>query len=358
LVQLLLDELPGAVAGAERVVTTLRSVGAADLLPAPLLILARCEIRRGEFMRARAAAYEAASLIASIGGATSELGGVFEPDCMAVLCLIEAVTGDADQCRRHAKSCLVAGAGRRPDFMTGHGLRALGLLALGSGDALRAIEQLQHLDTLAEDFGIRETPTLSWLADLAEAYLLAGQRENATTTIGRMASHAATVETPTAKALLLRLNALAASDADRLIEAAQQLQQSGMPFESARALLSAGRLLRRRKHIGTARQHLQSARNTFEAIGAGLWREHTEAELRACGVAIATTASPLAALTPQELQVAQLAATGDSNAQIAATLFLSRKTIEFHLSNVFRKIGVTRRAQLASAVPGLLAAVS
>jgi len=160
------------------------------------------------------------------------------------------------------------------------------------------------------------------------------------------------VGTPASRGLHLRAHALgqAEPDPEALEESASLLRL--VPFESARSRLSAGQVYRRRKQLGAARRQLTGAFDAFDALGATPWRERAAAELRACGAAVHEQPAAAADLTPQELQVARLAADGESNAQIAMTLFLSKKTVEFHLGKAFRKLGVTRRAQLAK-VQGL-----
>lgn len=350
----LLDDLNVAAQGLEFVISAMRRFGVIDLLPTPLLLQSRLELRRGDWARSRIAAHEAYSLVSSLGGSASETGSVLEADCAAAMAVLEAATGDAEACMRHARICLAFGTAHGTDFMIGHGRRAFGLLALGAGDYEAAAMQFQELDDMASAYGLSDTPILPWLADLAEAELATDDRAAATVTIERMAEHAATVGTPASEGLLLRCRALASAEPDpeALEESAGLLRRAGVPFESARSRLSAGQVHRRRKQLGHARQQLISAFDAFDALGAAPWRERTGAELRASGATVPDQAPVAADLTPQELQVVRLAADGESNAQIAMTLFLSKKTVEFHLGKAFRKLGVNRRSQLAK-IPGL-----
>lgn len=350
----LLDDLAAAAHGLEFVIAAMRRFGVIDLLPTPLLLQSRLELRRGDWARSRIAAHEAHSLVSSLGGSASEAGSVLEPDCVAAMAVLEAVTGDAEACKRHARMCLAFGTAHGIDFMIGHGRRAFGLLALGTGDFEAAAMQFQELDDVASAYGLVDTPMLPWLADLAEAQLATDNRAGASTTIRRMAEHAATVGTPASQGLLLRCTALAGEEPDpeALEESAGLLRRAGVPFESARSRLHAGQVHRRRRGLAQARQQLISAFDAFDALGAVPWRERTGAELRASGAAVPDQAPIAADLTPQELQVVRLAADGESNAQIAMTLFLSKKTVEFHLGKAFRKLGVNRRSQLAK-IPGL-----
>ena len=242
------------------------------------------------------------------------------------------------------------------DFMIGHGRRAFGLLALGTGDFEAAAMQLRELDDMASAYGLADTPMLPWLADLAEAELAMEDRAAAATTVERVAEHAATVGTPAVRGLHLRARTLASDEPDP-----EALEESAgcCAARACRSRARAAGCMRARCTGGAsssaqARRQLISAFDAFDALGAAPWRERTGAELRASGAAVPDQPAAAADLTPQELQVVRLAADGESNAQIAMTLFLSKKTVEFHLGKAFRKLGVNRRSQLAK-IPGLRA---
>jgi DNA-binding NarL/FixJ family response regulator len=126
---------------------------------------------------------------------------------------------------------------------------------------------------------------------------------------------------------------------------------SDMPFEHARTQLMVGHYLRRHSQPAKARSQLTAALAIFDRLGAPDWANRTRSELQATGVRIPQpVVAGLAALTPQELQVALAVARGHSNREVASSLFLSTKTIEFHLSNVFHKLGINRRTRLATLV--------
>ncbi|MFE0130703.1 LuxR C-terminal-related transcriptional regulator [Streptomyces sp. NPDC059037] len=120
------------------------------------------------------------------------------------------------------------------------------------------------------------------------------------------------------------------------------------PFERALTQLDFAEWLRRRRRAAEARPLLAAALEVFERLDARPWIERTTAELRAAGVSVAALAAPqtAAGLTPQELQIAQLAAEGLTNRDIGARLYLSPRTIGFHLHKIFPKLGITGRAQL------------
>ena len=113
--------------------------------------------------------------------------------------------------------------------------------------------------------------------------------------------------------------------------------------------MALGEVLRRSRRRREAREHLRSAFGAFERLDAGGWTERARGELRATGeTARRRDPSTLAELTPQELQIARLVATGARNRQIASQLFLSTRTIDYHLRRIFLKLGISSRSELAS----------
>jgi DNA-binding CsgD family transcriptional regulator len=132
-------------------------------------------------------------------------------------------------------------------------------------------------------------------------------------------------------------------------EAALALHASlPMPFERARTLLVLGERLRRARQRAEARAPLQEALDAFERLGARPWAERARTELRATGQPSGRRSEAAAEqLTPHELQIALLVAQGMTNREAAAALFLSPKTIEYHLGQIYRKLDVRGRAQLA-----------
>jgi DNA-binding CsgD family transcriptional regulator len=124
-------------------------------------------------------------------------------------------------------------------------------------------------------------------------------------------------------------------------------QHEGHPFDLARTELVYGEALRRARRRGEARAHLRNAQEIFRRLGATPWADRAGAELRATGeTARKRDPSTLSQLTPQELQIVQLVGEGGTNREIGAQLFLSRRTIDYHLRNVFAKLGVSSRAEL------------
>jgi DNA-binding CsgD family transcriptional regulator len=126
------------------------------------------------------------------------------------------------------------------------------------------------------------------------------------------------------------------------------------PFELARVRLAYGERLRRLRRTRDARIHLEAARDGFDRLGALLWSQRAATELQATGSSRrAGVAGGTASLTPQELEVAQLAASGLTNREIATRLFLSPRTVSAHLYRAFPKLGITTRATLRDALNGM-----
>jgi DNA-binding CsgD family transcriptional regulator len=135
---------------------------------------------------------------------------------------------------------------------------------------------------------------------------------------------------------------------ERFQEALDHHRQARRPFERARAELAYSELLRRARRRVDARSHLEAALDTFERLGAAPWAERARQELRASGQTTRRRdPSTFWQLTPQELQVARFVAQGLPTREVAAQLFLSPRTVEFHLRNVFSKLGISSRTQLA-----------
>jgi len=187
-----------------------------------------------------------------------------------------------------------------------------------------------------------------------EAAARAGQRELAELALQRLDDRASATGTPLALGLLARSRALLAPLAEARQEyesALELLGRTRATSQLARAHLLYGELLRRQRQRGEAREQLRTAHDMFDAMGFHAFAERAGAELRATGErARKREAGFPEDLTPQEAQIAALVSRGDGNRDIAAQLFLSPSTVEYHLRKVFRKLGVTSRTQLARRV--------
>jgi DNA-binding CsgD family transcriptional regulator len=155
---------------------------------------------------------------------------------------------------------------------------------------------------------------------------------------------------PVAQAAAARCRGMVDDDFEPAFTAALALDdQRPMPFERARTLLAFGRRLHRARRRAEARDRLIQARSGFEQLRAAAWAAHAEAELHAAGARRRREPDD-SALTAQELRVAAAVQRGASNRDIAADLFLSPKTVEFHLRQIYRKLDVHSRTQLIVAL--------
>lgn len=227
----------------------------------------------------------------------------------------------------------------------------MGGSTLSRADA--AVEQLSWVARATDAAGMEEPTLIPWAPDLVEAFLRADRRDDArqaVTVLGRRADAAGTTIAAAAHA---RCRGLVDDDFDVTFVLALQLDDKRpMPFERARTLLAYGRRLHRGKRRAEARERLREALATFERLGATPWAAQAAAELRAAGGRHPTGSrgAIARALTTQEHRVAAAVVAGASNREAAAELFLSQKTIEFHLGQIYRKLGVRSRTQLAAAL--------
>ncbi|NED95767.1 helix-turn-helix transcriptional regulator [Phytoactinopolyspora alkaliphila] len=318
-----------------------RAQGAIGLLPRALMYLARAELIRGRLRAARSAADEGLRI------AQDTDQPHFAGHLSGLLACVAAIVGDGELTRPLAGEILDEGLTERGVEC----LYALNILDLGSGRHESVLERLDRLGVgPAREVAMGHFASLP---DYVEAAARAGAPELAAEASATYGEWAEATERPWAMAVALRCRAILADgdDARELYEAAAELHaRDGQPFERARTELLFGSWLRRRLFRNDARPHLRVAHEIFDQLGAAEWLRRTAAELRAAGEASETPErgpDVLDRLTPQELQVARLAADGLSNRDIAAQLFLSPRTVGYHLYKAYPKLGVTSRHELA-----------
>ncbi|WP_068920952.1 helix-turn-helix transcriptional regulator [Planobispora rosea] len=336
--------LLGDYAAAHRRAVTLeresRRQGAIGVLPRALMLLARTQLWRGAHRDAQVSATEGMR-IAQDTGQSHQV--VF---LRGVLAHLAAIEGDQERCRQLTAEMTAHGAA--PAHSRAKAITAL--LDLGLGRHEVALEVLSA--TVA---GPNKLGTVHSLPDLVEAAVRAGRPELGRDAARHYADWAEHSGQPWARAIAARCAALLDGDGQAW-DRALRLDESP-PFERARTELLHGEWLRRQHRRIDARGRLRSALETFERLGAKPWSGRAATELRATGETLTTRgddADPFARLTPQELQVVRLAAAGLSNRDIGAQLFLSPRTVGYHLYNAYPKLGVTSRGEL----PSLLATVS
>jgi DNA-binding CsgD family transcriptional regulator len=215
-------------------------------------------------------------------------------------------------------------------------------------------QALEHLDRVAralEAEEVGEPSLMGGAPERIEALSKSGQVVESRAALELFEGRAATTGSAWAQGAAARCRGLLAEPKafeHHFNEALRWHAGSPVVFETARTQLSYGECLRRSKRRTEARQHLRSALETFERLGARPWAYRARAELAATGETARRRNDPSASqqLTAQELRVALAVAEGASNREAAASLFLSAKTIEFHLSSVYRKLGIRSRAEL------------
>jgi DNA-binding CsgD family transcriptional regulator/tetratricopeptide (TPR) repeat protein len=326
-----------------RAVARARQDGAVGLLPQALEYLAPLELVAGRLDAATATATEGLRLARDTGNDTSACRN------LATLAHLAALRGDEDACRGFAAEALDRAAARGlglPATLAGH---ALALLELGLNRPAEALVRLQGLLGAGPGAGSPFFAVYT-VPDLVEAAVRAGQAGAATAPLAAFEQLATLAGTPEVLAQLARCRGLLAPDeaAPAHFEEALALHDGlGRPFDLARTELAYGEALRRARRRGEARTHLRGALEIFQRLGAAPWAERAGAELRATGES-ARRRDPgaFSQLTPQELQIIRLVGEGGTNREIGAQLFLSRRTIDYHLRNVFVKLGVSSRAEL------------
>jgi DNA-binding CsgD family transcriptional regulator len=309
--------------------------------------LARFEFWQGRWASALAMVHEAIRLADDTGWISER------PSSLAALARIEAVTGHPEEARAHAMEAIAASEAMAAGTYRAFAQIALGVLEFTAGNAAGAISHLEKVSAFSDEFGFSDSPLMWWSGDLLECYVLEGMEDAARGEFGRLEKAAANPAMPTTAAVAARSRALLepASFENHMTEALRLHSISDMPFERARTELMIGQHLRRHKQPTKARSLLTSALALFDRLGAPDWANRARSELQATGIRMPQpTPGGLTTLTPQELQVALAVARGHSNREVAGLLFLSTKTVEFHLRNVFQKLGINRRTRLATIV--------
>jgi DNA-binding CsgD family transcriptional regulator len=326
-----------------RAVARARRDGAVGLLPQALEYQAPVELAAGRLGAAGASASEGLRLARDTGNDTSACRH------LATLAHLAAIRGDEDACRGHAAEALDRAAARGlglPATLAGY---ALGLLDLGLGRPAEALARLQRLLAAGPGAGSPFFAVYT-VPDLVEAAVRGGRPEAAAAPLAAFEQLATMAGTPEPLAQLARCRGLLGPDeqgAAHFEEALALHVGQARPFDLARTELAYGEALRRARRRAEARTHLRAAVDAFGRLGAAPWAERAGNELRATGErARRRDPSTLGQLTPQELQIVRLVGEGATNREIGAQLFLSRRTIDYHLRNVFVKLGVSSRAEL------------
>ncbi|MFZ4140894.1 LuxR C-terminal-related transcriptional regulator [Streptomyces griseoincarnatus] len=349
---LMLGDVTSARRAGARALAAARTTGSAALEPRALEYLAYAELRAGRHQLARTHAEEGLRAAERTGQRNTAAHH------HAVLALAASIEGEADLVAEHAEAALRTA--RR------HGLVQAATLAhwavaradLGAG---RPREAAQRLGPLVRP-GARRGHFAVWMLAVpcfVEAAASAGRPQHAEAVVEDFVLWAACGADPQAPSQLLRCRALLAGPdtADELyLRALDRHDDTAGDFERARTELLYGKWLRRRRRLREARARLEEARLGFERCGAPLWAQQAAAELRAGGAApnaapaASVGAGDLARLTPQQMRIARYVAAGATNREVALSLSVSTRTVDYHLRNVFATLGLRSRVELVRLV--------
>ena len=272
---------------------------------------------------------------------------------LAMLARIEAARGDRHLCETRID------ASRRT--VGPHGIvwpqlleRAnLGFAALTDGEPETALEHLESAWEFVCVHGVGHPGIARFVPDLIEAQLLCGHADSARNVLAWLEERASSTGLSHPAAAAARCRGLLADDPEQAAAAFDAARREharrSMPFELARTMFCEGVVLRRWRRPAAARSVLRESLGLFERLGARPWAARAAAELAATGIRAVSSRSKVTqidTLTPQELQVARMIADGLNNTEAAAAMFLSRKTVEAHLTRVYRKLGIRSRTDL------------
>jgi DNA-binding CsgD family transcriptional regulator len=326
-----------------RAVAMARETGAVGTLPYVLEYLARSEAVDGRYAEAAAHAGEGLRLARETGQQNSVC------HLLASLALVTALQGREDECRSHAAEALELARARGLGYHAALAEWALARLDLGLGRPAPALSRLAQLAAGGPGDSHPFVKIVS-APELVEAAVRARQPAAAQAALLEFERFARETAPPWALALVARCRGLLSDGelAERhFLEALRRHGESARPFDRARTELNFGEFLRRAGHRRQARAHLRPALDAFERLGAGAWAERARDELRASGeTARRRSPSAIDQLTPQELQITRLVSEGATNKQVAARLFLSPRTIDYHLRKIYAKLGISSRAEL------------
>jgi DNA-binding CsgD family transcriptional regulator len=328
----------------EQALDAARARAAVGALPFLLNLVARDDATTDRWAIAQATHIEGIQLAQESGQLTELAFG------LADLAMLHARSGREQECRDLASQALSLsrelGLGLYEIWATA----ALGELELGLGRASAAAEHFERQLGLLQRSAVTDVD-LSPAAELVDAYVRLGERDRAEPIVDSFEAAAQTKGQPWALARSLRCRALLAGEndlADRFERALEVHEQTRDAFETARTRLAYGERLRRMRQRIRAREQLRIALESFEALGAKPWAERARSELAASGERLRRRdPTSVEELTPQELQIALLLAEGKTTREAATALFLSPKTIEYHLRHVYQKLDIGSRGELA-----------
>jgi DNA-binding CsgD family transcriptional regulator len=331
----------------ERALSGARDRGAIGALPFVLNLIARDQATTDRWSLAEVSYGEAIELARESDQQTQLVLA------LAGLAWLDARRGRAPECRAGATEALRLSDQLGLPFHEIWATAALGELELGLGDAAGAIERFEQQRGLLADLGITDVD-LDPAPELVESYLRLGRRDAAAAIAAKFSAAAAAKGQPWSLARAARGEGLVAADTDLVdhFEQALRLHAETLDaFELGRTRLAYGERLRRSRNRTHAREQLRAAVDTFERLGAHPWAERGRLEFAATGETLRRRdPDTIDELTPQELRIALELANGKTIREAAAALFLSPKTVDYHLRHVYQKLDIHSREELAQAL--------
>ncbi|MGW4461823.1 AAA family ATPase [Micromonospora sp. NPDC004704] len=320
----------------------LREQGRLGVLYRAQICRAMVATRLGDAQTAMALLPEAEALVLEIGTPN------WVPTAWAAAGSAHALRGElaAAEERAAAAEAMLLSYGRNPLLA---GVRQVrGMAAFAGGRAEEAFGEFRRIFDPSDD-SYHPVTGYSLVGYLAEAAAGCGAIGELRRLVDELTPVAEMSHSP---ALLIGLGYARAvlADTAEAYEKAVGEELDGWPFELARRQHAYGVWLRRRRRPAESRPLLRAAAATFDALGATAWAERSRAELRASGESLRRPTETAAVLTPQETQIARLAAEGRSNREIAERLFLSPRTVTTHLSRIYPKLGIRSRSELSRAL--------
>jgi DNA-binding CsgD family transcriptional regulator len=289
--------------------------------------------------------WEIAATRADEASAIRSLYGLEEPPDLLPRSLVALHRGDLARAAELSTRAMSLG----PGMMLPAHEAILGTVALWGGRPEEAEPRLARAEELAASRGIREPDMIQGRPEHVEALLQLGRVADAAELVDKWRRQIARGDRAWARAEVVRsegLVATARSDleaaAELLEEAVRQHEVAGDPFGRGRALLALGVVRRRERQRRAARSSLQDALETFESLGAATWTAKTREELARIG-----GRQRIEGLSESERRVAELAAEGRTNREIASVLYLGERTVASHLTHAYAKLGIRSRTELA-----------
>ena len=336
------DDLEASRAGLVTALERARQAGTEGNLGLLQAVIAQIDAWRGEPEVADAGIDEAVEL-ARLGGSPATLA-----DVLRVRASIDAGRGRVERARETLGQAW-AEQGHRVEGRFVFATEAiLGFIAHSLGEAEEADRQFTAATAALHLAGVRETPWYRFHGDHVEALLALGNVDRAAAIVDELTARAGTFPRPWTLAVGARARGLvlaAQGDLDGSMAAFDDAMahHAGLdsPYELARTLLAKAAVHRRRTERRLAKEALEHALALFESSGTPLWAEKARADLSRIRFRAAPTG-----LTETEQQMAELAASGRTNREIAATMFVSPKTVEARLASVYGKLGIRSRAEL------------